>query len=132
MYSQDANFIKLFKDYSYLPQDKKLEILNRYADFISVKTYFHIVYMIYGLDDLTTDSESIKLDELVVTSDKTNPKENTMSKSTSANRYAVVSASSSAVRKTAATREQAREWKRSQANPQAYRILDRQAGVLVR
>lgn len=55
-----------------------------------------------------------------------------MSKSTTQNRYAVVSASNtSAVRKTAATREQAREWKRSQANPSNYRILDRQYGEIV-
>lgn len=55
-----------------------------------------------------------------------------MSNSTNQNRYAVVSASNtSAVRKTASTREQAREWKRSQANPSNFRILDRQQGSIV-
>jgi hypothetical protein len=55
-----------------------------------------------------------------------------MSKSSSQNRYAVVSASNTAsVRKSAATREQAREWKRSQANPSSFRILDRQSGEIV-
>lgn len=54
-----------------------------------------------------------------------------MSKSNQ-NRYAVVSAANpSSVRKSAATREQAREWKRSQSTPSSYRILDRQTGDIV-
>lgn len=52
-----------------------------------------------------------------------------MSKSTQ-NRYAVVTMSG-AVRKTAATRESAREWKRSQTNPSNFRIFDRQTNSTI-
>lgn len=50
-----------------------------------------------------------------------------MSKSNSNTPWAVVSASTGTVRKNAQTREQAREWKRSQSNPEAFRIVDRRS-----
>lgn len=53
-----------------------------------------------------------------------------MSKS-SESRYAVISAKTSKVVKNAATRESAREWKRSQNTPSNYRIFDRDSNSVV-
>lgn len=49
------------------------------------------------------------------------------SKNSSTSPWAVVSANTGTVRKNAQSREQARAWKRSQSNPDAYRIVDRRS-----
>lgn len=52
--------------------------------------------------------------------------------STKNTRYAVISARSQKVVKNAATREAAREWKRSQNTPSNYQIFDRDTSSIVR
>ena len=53
-----------------------------------------------------------------------------MSKSNT--RYAVISARSQKVVKNAATREVAREWKRSQNTPSNFQIYDRDTASIIR
>lgn len=49
------------------------------------------------------------------------------SKNSNTTNWAVVSANTGKVLKNAQSREQAREWRRSQSNPDAYRIVDRRS-----